>query len=231
MICCLGFMLVWSELLGRAGLIWWLLLMVVLSVVLWWAEPEAELVVLIRISVNKLAFVSSTGRGVAVAVPLQRHRGVGFEAEQRCADFLFRSVEREVVKTAAVFWSRFSVALRQPSAGLPPTLMAEWRLLGALVSATARCHLILNLQASVPNRRPFMSFVAESSVCITPSGHVPGGGVDACVLELKLFPGGERPNCVSSCSFEVLFAKLEDYVVIYIFFKVLLVLCIPTDDD
>lgn len=109
--------------------------------------------------------------------------------------------------------------------------MAEWRLLGALGPDSVRFHLIFNLQADVSFRRPFASCVAGASVCTTPSGHVPGGGVNARDLELKIHSGGEGPDGFFLFYFEVLSVKLEAYVIFAFSSEVLLVKCNPTADD
>jgi len=77
--------------------------------------------------------------------------------------------------------------------------MAEWRLLRALVSASFWCHLIFNIQADVPIRRPCVRYGAGSSVFVTPSGLVPGGDKDARDLELKIDSGGE--DLIAFCHF------------------------------
>lgn len=201
-----------------------------LLVVLHRWEPETSCGMATTIPSIKLLLLSPD-RGGTVGVLPPSHRGGGVKGKLRFAATLCRSEEREDGKTAAVFWSGSSVALRRHRVGPPPTLLAEWRLLRALVLATARCHLTFNLQADVPCRRPFICFVAGSPSCITPSGFVPGRGVDAGDLKLELVSGGEGPDCFSLFSFEVLYAMWEDYIVIFTFFEILHVFCKPTVDD
>jgi hypothetical protein len=64
------------------------------------------------------------------------------------------------------------------------------------------------------NGRPHISFDAESSVCITPSDLVPGGGVNPYDLKHKIGSSGEGPDVVFLFYFKVLCAKSEDYDVI-----------------
>jgi hypothetical protein len=73
-----------------------------------------------------------------------------------------------------------------------------------------------------------MNFYTGSSVCITTSGLVPGGGVDARTLKLKIdFDGEELLDGVFPFCLEGLCAKSEDYDVILVFLWVL-VICKPT---
>ena len=109
--------------------------------------------------------------------------------------------------------------------------MSEWRLLRALVLGTARFHLPLNLLADEPYWRPFSCFDAGRSICTTPSGLVPGGGVDARDLKLQFVDGGVGPDRVLLFCFKVLYAKLEMYILFSIFFEVLHVICKPTAED
>ena len=88
-------------------------------------------------------------------------------------------------------------------------------------------HSIFNLQAGVPLRRPFLSSGVASSVAPSPSGRVPGGGVDGHGVELFVL-GGVGPDCVPFSLVKVLFVIARDLVVIFCFFEVLVVICNPT---
>jgi hypothetical protein len=205
--------------------------LVLLLVVLQWKKPEAGVSAAATIPPIKLC-VDSPDRGDAICIlPCPSHRGDEENGERRLADALCRSAEWEEAETVVVFWSTSSVALHRPRAGLPLTFMAEWRLLRALVSVAARHHLTLNLLAGVPYGSPFLSFIAGSSVCTTPSGLVPGGGVDARDSKLLFVVGGVGPDRFLCFCFKVLYAKSEDGVVISAFFGVLFVLCNPTAED
>jgi hypothetical protein len=79
------------------------------------------------------------------------------------------------------------------------------------------------LQAMMPLRRIF-DLVAGIIAGVTPSGSVPGGGVGAGDLR-SVFIGGEDVglDCFFFISVKVLFAMLEDLIVISVSFLVLLV--------
>ena len=88
-------------------------------------------------------------------------------------------------------------------------------------------HDVFNLLADVPVRRSFFSFAAVFYVELSPSGHVPGDGVDGrCEL---CFHGGEGPNCVPKYLVEVLSLIARDLVVFLFYFEVLVVCCNPTN--
>jgi hypothetical protein len=82
----------------------------------------------------------------------------------------------------------------------------------------------------MPKERSFTSFDAGISTCTTPSGLVPGGGVGARAQKLHFISGGQGLDGIFLFYFEVLYAKLEDYIVIFIFFRILLVKCITNAD-
>ena len=90
-------------------------------------------------------------------------------------------------------------------------------------------HGVFNLQAGVPQRRPFISSAVALNVPPSPSGVVPGDGADGYCVELLFFLGGEGPNCVPKSLFEVLFVKSKDLAIIFFYFVVLDVICNPTD--
>ena len=89
-------------------------------------------------------------------------------------------------------------------------------------------HSLVNLQAGVPSRRPFISSVAAPYVALSPSGVVLGDGADGRCVELLFFIGGEGSNCVPKFLARVLFVKARGLDVIFLFFGVLDVICIPT---
>ena len=90
-------------------------------------------------------------------------------------------------------------------------------------------HSLVNLQAGVPSRSPFISSVAAPYVALSPSGAVPGDGADGRCVELLFFIGGEGSNCVPKFLARVLFVKSKDLVVFSTYFEVLHVTCNPTD--
>jgi hypothetical protein len=96
--------------------------------------------------------------------------------------------------------------------------MVEWCPLRVLVSETAQCHLTLNLLSGEPYGMPFISFDDGISVNITPSGLVPGGGIDARDLELKFVCGGQGPYGFFIFCFKVICENWEDCFVISFFF-------------
>ena len=86
---------------------------------------------------------------------------------------------------------------------------------------------VFNLQAGVPLWRPFFSSDVASFVAPSPSGHVPGYGVDGRCVELFVL-GGVGPDCIPISLVKVLFVIARDLVVIFFFFEVLVVICNPT---
>lgn len=77
------------------------------------------------------------------------------------------------------------------------------------------------LQAAMPMRRIFdlgAGFAASS----TPSGTVPGSVAGSCALRSPRSCGeDDGPDCFSLVFFEVLFAKCEDWNVVFRFFGIL----------
>lgn len=198
-----------------------------LLVVLQWLETVAGSGAAATTLSIKLACCSLDRGGEDSVLPLSGHRGGGEDGELRSALALCRSLENEVVETAVVFGSIFSVVLCRASAGSPSTFLAEGQLLRALV-LVAWYQLPYSLLAVVPYGRPYSSFSAGGFVGITPSGVVPGGGVDARASKLKIDPGGEGPDGVPLFCFEVLYAKVEDHIAISLFCEVHPVKCNPT---
>ena len=88
-------------------------------------------------------------------------------------------------------------------------------------------HSFFNLQARVPLRRPCFSSATASFVSPSPSGCVPGDGAGGRCVEL-LTLGGEGLDCTLCFSAKVLFVKARGLDVIFLFFEVLDVICIPT---
>jgi hypothetical protein len=82
----------------------------------------------------------------------------------------------------------------------------------------------------VPKERSFTTFDEGMSTCTTPSGLVPGDGMGARAQKLQFISGGQGLDGIFLFYFEVLYAKLEDYIVIFIFFRILLVKCITNAD-
>ena len=89
-------------------------------------------------------------------------------------------------------------------------------------------HCFCNLQAAVPIRRPLSSSVVASIVASSPSGFVPGDGVDGRCVELFV-DGGVGPDCAFFSSVKVLSVMTRDLVVIFLLFEVLDVICNPTE--
>ena len=97
------------------------------------------------------------------------------------------------------------------------------------LSVLGGCLLLsfFNLQAIVPFRRPCCSFATASCVSPSPSGCVPGDGAGGRCVELFTL-GGEGLDCTFCFSAKVLFVKARGLDVIFLFFEVLDVICIPT---
>jgi hypothetical protein len=100
--------------------------------------------------------------------------------------------------------------------------MAEWRLLRALTFSAVlrefcRRHLIPNLLAGVPKRRPYCSSDAALFGYFVPSGSVPGDGGAGRAWRRRREHGGRGPDCFSCSKFEVLVANCEAFVVISFF--------------
>jgi hypothetical protein len=60
-----------------------------------------------------------------------------------------------------------------------------------MASDAAQCYLPCNLSIVVLEERLSTSFDAGISACTTPSGIVPRGGVDACVLKIQFISSGQ----------------------------------------
>jgi hypothetical protein len=129
----------------------------------------------------------------------------------------------QAVLQAMLFWSSFSAATFWLTAISPSTKIAE----GRLLRASLRRHCFFNLQARVPNRRPYC-FIMVCSIFSSPSGVVPGAGGDVRALKLHHIAGGFGPDCNLCFQFRVLCAKREDHVVLFFSVEVFLVNCKTT---
>lgn len=167
-------------------------------------EGEVELLV----SVVAAPRWEAAGLGVA---SLLRRGGSG--KESRCLDSAVSWEEFQAAADGAHQWQQVSVVviLGLWSRSVP---WCSWR------------HGIFYLQADVPVRRPFFSSAAALYVELSPSGLVPGDGVDGrCELCIH---GGEGPNCIPNILVEVLSVISRDLVVFLFIFEVLVVCCNPT---
>jgi hypothetical protein len=129
--------------------------------------------------------------GFAVILSLSCHHGDG--GGRRWWSVLQRSA-RQGRSDDAFYRSASSVTFRRHQAVPSSTLMAEWRLLRALTYMAAlqefrRCHLIPNLSASVPNRRPYCSSDATLFGYFAPSVLSPAA-------EVLAVPGSEDTSMV-----------------------------------
>jgi hypothetical protein len=112
----------------------------------------------------------------------------------------------------------------------------RWRPTAAVIPGTRshsvpwqfRCHGVFNLQARVPLWRPFSSSAAATNVAPSPSGLVPGDGVDGRCVEL-LISGGEGSDCIPISLGKILFVKSKDLVVTVFYFEALDVICNSTE--
>jgi hypothetical protein len=77
------------------------------------------------------------------------------------------------------------------------------------------------LQAAMPMRRIF-DLDAGFATSFTPSGTVPGSVAGSCALRSPRNCGeDDGPDCFSLVFFKVLFAKCEDWNVVFHFFGIL----------
>lgn len=146
-------------------------------------------------------------------------------AQARCA--------RWGSSAAVSSWSASSTAMCRPMVVMPSTLMAGRRLLRALTCAAdlrivCRRQLILYPPAGVPKGRLFCTRSAALFGCSVPSGVVPGDGAAGHDWWRRRDGGDSGPDCFSYFCCRVLFAKLEDLVVILCTVRVLHVTCTVT---
>jgi hypothetical protein len=128
-------------------------------------------------------------------------------------------MEKEEIDTAS--GSTSSAAHRRPRATIPPILIAE----GWLLRVSLR-PLFFNLKARAQLGRPSYNFSAACNIDSDPSGLIPGVRKDGRASRLLFELGGEGIDGVLFFISRVLFAFLEDLVVILLLVVVLLVSCV-----
>lgn len=172
--------------------------------------------------VNRGSVGGGTNRGAA---SVARRGGESRDGVPICASLLVESQQGRSFTspgrflTAALFSSLFNMAEGRPFPPSSPVTVFSGR----------RYKDLLNLQAAMPQRRPFCIGVASSRFLV-PSGSIPGD-VEVDCVELRMHHAGEGagPNCFSLFRCKVLCISCEGLFVIFIFLESFYVNCSSGD--